>query len=55
MVYQYKREPLNNNEWDNLVNSCNDLKEKLVIYTLLDTGMRVGEFASIKKKDRRRD
>lgn len=51
MVYQYKREPLNNNEWDNLVNSCNDLKEKLVIYTLLDTGMRVGEFANIKKDD----
>lgn len=51
MVYQYKQEPLTNNEWDNLVNACDDLKEKLVIYTLLDTGIRVGEFANIKKDD----
>lgn len=50
-MYQYKREPLTNDEWDKLVNACKSLKEKLIIYTLLDTGMRVGELAKLKKDD----
>ncbi len=51
MVYQYKREPLNNEEVDRIINACNTPKEKLVIWTLIDTGMRVSEFSNIKKDD----
>ena len=38
MPYQYKREPLNNDEVDKLINACNTFREKFVIWTLLDTG-----------------
>jgi len=38
MPYQYKREPLNNDEVNKLANSCNTFWEKFVIWTLLDTG-----------------
>jgi len=49
MPYQYKREPLPSTDVDKLLNACKDLKEKLVVYTLLDTGMRVSELTSLKK------
>lgn len=48
-MYQYKREPLTNEEADRLANACKTAIEKLVIYTLLDTGLRVSELASLKK------
>ena len=38
MPYQYKREPLNNNEVDKLTNTCNIFREKFVVWTFLDTG-----------------
>jgi integrase/recombinase XerD len=38
MPYQYKREPLYNNEVNKLTNSRNTFWEKFVIWTLLDTG-----------------
>src|SRR5213596_2008642 len=41
MAYQYKREPLT------VDNACNSHEEKLVIWTLLDTGLRVSELASL--------
>ena len=50
-MYQYKRTPLDEEEQDKLVNACQNHKEKLVIYTLLDTGMRVSELANLKKKN----
>lgn len=31
MLYQYKREPLNNDEVDKLTNACNTFREKFVI------------------------
>jgi len=37
MTYQYKREPLNNDEVEKLINACNTFREKFVIWTLLDT------------------
>jgi len=50
MTYQYKREPLTDEELNRFINACNDFKECLVCYTLLDTGMRVSELANLKKE-----
>jgi len=47
MVYQYKREPLSDDETNALANACESFKEKLVVWTLLDTGLRVSEFAAL--------
>jgi len=50
MPYQYKREPLNDDEEVNgLTNACDTFREKFVIWTLLDTGLRLSEFADLKK------
>ena len=38
MVYQYKREPLNNDEVNKLTNACNIFREKFAIWTFLETG-----------------
>jgi len=51
MPYQYKREPLNNDEVDKLTNSCSTFREKFVIWTMLDTGLRLSEFADLKKNN----
>jgi len=51
MPYQYKREPLNNDEVDILTNSCSTFREKFVVWTLLDTGLRLSEFAALKKEN----
>jgi len=48
MSYQYKREPLND-EADRLTNTCDSFREKFVVWTLLDTGLRLFEFADFKK------
>ena len=49
MPYQYKREPLNDDEVDRLTNACDTFREKLVVWMLLDTGLRLSEFADLKK------
>jgi len=49
MPYQYKREPLNDDEVDSLINACDTFREKFVVWTLLDTGLRLSEFADLKK------
>jgi integrase/recombinase XerD len=41
--------PLYDDEADQLVNACETVKERLVVWTLLDTGMRLGELAGLKK------
>jgi integrase/recombinase XerD len=51
MPYQYKREPLNNDEVNKLINACNTFREKFVIWALLDTGLRLSEFAELKKEN----
>jgi len=43
MPYQYRREPLTLEEANWLANACETHEEKLVVWTLLDTGLRVSE------------
>jgi integrase/recombinase XerD len=47
MPYQYKREPLLPEEATGLAQACQSVQEKLVIWTLLDTGLRVSELAGL--------
>jgi len=51
MRYQYKREPLTPDEANRLANACQDHAEKLVIWTFLDTGLRVSELTSLTKNN----
>jgi integrase/recombinase XerD len=47
MAYQYVREPLRAEEADRLCNACKTTEEKLVLWTLLDTGLRVSELCGL--------
>ena len=49
MAYQYKREPLMPEEANRLANACETAREKLVVWTLLDTGLRMAELAYLTK------
>ena len=49
MPYQYKREPLSNDEVNRITNACDTFREKFVVWTLLDIGLRLSEFADLKK------
>ena len=40
MPYQFKREPLTQEEATRLANACTTADEKLAVWTLLDTGLR---------------
>ena len=51
MPYQYKREPLDDDEVNRLTNACDTFREKFVVWTLLDTGLRLSEFADLKKEN----
>jgi integrase/recombinase XerD len=47
MPYQYVREPLRAEEADRLCQACKSTQEKLIIWTLLDTGLRISELCSL--------
>jgi len=47
MPYQYVREPLRAEEADRLSHACESTQEKLIVWTLLDTGLRVSELCSL--------
>ena len=49
MAYQFVREPLLPDEADRLCNACSDPIEKLVVWILLDTGLRVSELCDLSK------
>src|SRR3954466_941112 len=51
MAYQYVREPLTADESDRLSNACETPTERLVVWTLLDTELRVGELCGLTSKD----
>ena len=51
MPYQYTREPLTADEADRLANACESPTERLVVWTLLDTGLRVAELCALTSKD----
>lgn len=47
MPYQFVREPLRSEEADRLCHACQTTEEKLVVWPLLDTGLRVSELCSL--------
>jgi len=47
MAREFVREPLNAEECDRVVNACESFREKLVVWVLLDTGLRVNEFCTL--------
>ena len=47
MAYQYKREPLTPDEADRLVNAAENTDEKLCVWGLIETGLRVSELAAL--------
>ena len=49
MPRQFKREPLTQEEANRLANACQSYEEKLIIWTLLDTGLRVSELVGLKR------
>lgn len=49
MPYQHKREPLNTDETSALTSACRTPEEKLVVWSLLDTGLRVSELSDVSK------
>ena len=51
MPYQYTREPLTAEEADRLANVCETPTEQLIVWTLLDTGLRIGELCDLTSKD----
>jgi integrase len=52
MPYQYKREPLGDDEVNRLTNACGTFDERFVVRTLLDTGLRVGELKGCERAGR---
>lgn len=50
MAYQYKREPLSQHEASELANACTTHAERLAVWTLLDTGLRVSELTGITRQ-----
>ena len=51
MQYQHKQEPLADEETDQLANACRSFQERLVVWTLLDTGLRLGELAGLSRRN----
>jgi integrase len=53
MAHQFVREPLGAEEADRLANASRSPEEKLIVWTLLDTGLRVSELCSLARDNQR--
>ncbi|MCH8148191.1 MAG: tyrosine-type recombinase/integrase [Planctomycetes bacterium] len=51
MSYTFRREPLRAGNVDPLANACESFEEKLVVWTLLDTGVRVSEYCNLRPEN----
>src|SRR5438309_792133 len=51
MPYQFVREPLRGEEADQLCQACGTMLEKLIIWILIDIGLRVSELCSLTSQD----
>ena len=51
MADQYVREPLIAEEADRLTNACETPTDQLIVRTLLDTSLRVGELCALTSKE----
>lgn len=51
MSYQFVREPLTPSQANDLANACTTPEEKLVVWTLLDTGLRVSELCALTQEN----
>lgn len=49
MAYQYKIESLNRDEVSRIEKACETGRERMLVCTLLDTGLRVSEFTSLSR------
>jgi len=47
MSCQFVREPLTSEEADRLCHACQSIEEKMIVWILLDTGLRVSELCSL--------
>jgi len=47
MNYNFRRKPLSYEEQDKLINACETKKEKLLVWGLLETGLRISEFCKL--------
>jgi integrase/recombinase XerD len=50
MPYQYKREPLTPDEANRPASVCETHQGRLIVWTLLDTGLRVSELAGLTRE-----
>ncbi len=51
MSYQFKRSPLSPEDADKMYAACENIQEKLIVWTLLETGLRIGELCALKVED----
>jgi integrase/recombinase XerD len=49
MRYKHKREPLTQDEMTRIARVCEGTREKLIVWTLIDTGLRVEELCNLTK------
>jgi integrase/recombinase XerD len=50
VIFRYRRDPLTSEEVSALTSACQTAKERLVVFTLLDTGLRLAEFCSLTRE-----
>jgi integrase/recombinase XerD len=50
MPYRYKREPLTPDETYRLAAACETHQERLIVWTLLDTSLRVSELTGLTRE-----